>query len=58
MGKCAMFLQDSAVWVDESQTWSAMVRRNRITSPLMSADQDDPLGISDETNDTKVQHRD
>jgi len=48
-------IQDSAVWVDESQTWSHVVRRHRITSPLMSTDQDDPLGISDETNDAKFQ---
>ena len=44
-------LQDSAVWVDEGQTWMGLINKNRVMSPLISAEQDDPLGISDESNE-------
>ncbi|XP_062584867.1 exocyst complex component 2-like isoform X2 [Saccostrea cucullata] len=39
-------LQDSAIWIDESQTVN--VRRLHAQLPLFSKDDDDPLGISDE----------
>ncbi len=43
-------LQDSAVWIDESQTYHSMFSRNRgPTTSIVTADvMDDPLGISDE----------
>ena len=44
-------LQDSAIWVDESQMINNIIGRNRVSSPLMSQDHDDPLGISDESNE-------
>ena len=44
-------LQDSAVWIDETQTLSMLMGRNRATSPMASPDHDDPLGISDEANE-------
>ena len=46
-------LQDSAVWIDESQTVYAQLGRGRTTSPLISKDDEDPLGISDEGNRAK-----
>ncbi|XP_048748841.2 exocyst complex component 2-like isoform X2 [Ostrea edulis] len=39
-------LQESAIWIDESQTVN--VRRLHTQLPLFSKDDDDPLGISDE----------
>lgn len=47
-------LQDSAVWIDESQTGSTMFGRNRATSPVITQNNDDPLGICDESTDTKI----
>ena len=44
-------LQDSAIWVDESQMINNIIGRNRVSSPLTSQDHDDPLGISDESNE-------
>ena len=44
-------LQDSAIWVDESQMINNIIGRNRVSSPLASQDHDDPLGISDESNE-------
>lgn len=46
-------LQESAVWIDESQTVYAQLGRGRTTSPLISKDDEDPLGISDEGNRAK-----
>ena len=46
-------LQDSAVWIDETHTYHAMFSRNRASSPITSEEQDDPLGISDESNETR-----
>lgn len=46
-------LQDSAVWIDESQSIYAQLGRGRTTSPLISKDDEDPLGISDEGNRAK-----
>ncbi|XP_078337720.1 exocyst complex component 2-like isoform X2 [Crassostrea virginica] len=39
-------LQESAIWIDESQTVN--VRRLHAQLPMFSKDDDDPLGISDE----------
>lgn len=39
-------LQESAIWIDESQTVN--VRRLHTQLPMFSKDDDDPLGISDE----------
>ena len=44
-------LQDSAIWVDESQVINNIIGRNRVSSPLTSQDHDDPLGISNESNE-------
>lgn len=43
-------LQESAIWIDESQTVSSNLRHGRPSSPLFSKDDEDPLGISDEGN--------
>ncbi|KAK3086910.1 hypothetical protein FSP39_025328 [Pinctada imbricata] len=44
-------LQDSAIWIDESQTVS--IRHGRTQSPIFSKEDEDPLGISDEGNQAK-----
>lgn len=46
-------LQESAIWIDESQTVSSNLRHGRPSSPLFSKDDEDPLGISDEANQAK-----
>lgn len=46
-------LQESAIWIDESQTVSSNLRHGRPSSPLFSKDDEDPLGISDEGNQAK-----
>ncbi|ELU12463.1 hypothetical protein CAPTEDRAFT_207105, partial [Capitella teleta] len=46
-------LQESAVWIDETQTYHTMFSRNRASSPVVTEENDDPLGISDESNDKK-----
>jgi len=43
-------LQESAIWVDESQTTLSNLRHGRPQSPIFSKDEEDPLGISDEGN--------
>lgn len=45
-------LQESAMWIDESQTVSYS-RHGRPSSPIFTKDDDDPLGISDEGNQAK-----
>ena len=44
-------LEPSAVWIDESQTVSTLIGRNRGMSPLLNDEYDDPLGICDESNE-------
>ncbi|KAL3858816.1 hypothetical protein ACJMK2_009069 [Sinanodonta woodiana] len=46
-------LQDSAVWIDETQTVLANLGRGRPSSPMISKDDEDPLGISNEGNRAK-----
>ncbi|KAI0228580.1 Exocyst complex component 2 [Lamellibrachia satsuma] len=46
-------LQESAIWIDETQTYATMFGRSRATSPVTSQTHDDPLGLSDEASDTK-----
>ena len=46
-------LQESAYWVDESQTVLNQLGRSRNTSPLANKEDEDPLGISDEGNRAK-----
>ncbi|KAL4222023.1 Exocyst complex component 2 [Mactra antiquata] len=46
-------LQESAVWIDETQTVLNQLGRRGNTSPLAAKDDDDPLGISDEGNKQK-----
>ena len=41
-------LQESAVWIDETQTVLNQLGRRGNTSPLAAKDDDDPLGISNE----------
>ena len=41
------------MWIDESQTVYAQLGRGRTTSPLMTKENEDPLGISDEGNRAK-----
>lgn len=41
-------LQESAVWIDETQTVLNQLGRRGNTSPLAGKDDDDPLGISNE----------
>ena len=45
-------LQESAVWIDETQTYSTLFGRNRASSPIDVDEIDDPLGISDESNES------
>jgi exocyst complex component 2 len=49
-------LQESAVWIDETQTYHAMFSRNRTSSPVISDENEDPLGISDESNESVLNH--
>ena len=44
-------LQESAVWIDESQTFNMSYNRSRSTVPVETDGPDDPLGISDEANE-------
>ncbi|ESN97150.1 hypothetical protein HELRODRAFT_193281 [Helobdella robusta] len=49
-------LQDSAIWVDESQLYTTLAQRDRtaasINQQLGIGEDDDPLGICDESNDS------
>ncbi|ELU06390.1 hypothetical protein CAPTEDRAFT_187059 [Capitella teleta] len=47
-------LQESAVWIDETQTYHTMFSRNRASSPVVTEENDDPLGISDESNESVI----
>ncbi|XP_076112322.1 exocyst complex component 2-like isoform X2 [Mytilus galloprovincialis] len=51
-------LQESAIWIDESQSVSSNLRHGRPSSPLFSKDDEDPLGISDEGNQAKFSEED
>jgi exocyst complex component 2 len=44
-------LQESAVWIDETQTYHVMYSRSHGASPMATEGADDPLGISDEANE-------
>ncbi|WAR13335.1 EXOC2-like protein [Mya arenaria] len=46
-------LQESAVWVDETQTVLNQLGRRGNQAPLASRDGEDPLGLSDEGNHAK-----
>ncbi|XP_013403813.1 exocyst complex component 2 isoform X2 [Lingula anatina] len=45
-------LQESAIWIDESQTLDRL-GRGRASSPVVSRDFENPLGLSDEGNQGK-----
>ena len=48
-------LQESAVWVNENQSYHEGYGRNRANAQSVSvAEYDDPLGISDESNEYDV----
>ena len=40
------------MWIDETVKYNAMYSRSRGSSPLTSDGPDDPLGISDEANES------
>ena len=44
-------LQESAIWIDETQTYNVMYRHSHGSSPIASDGPDDPLGLSDEANE-------
>lgn len=46
-------LQESAIWIDESQSVMTNMRHGRPQSPIFSKDDEDPLGISDEGSHAK-----
>ncbi|KAK2166794.1 hypothetical protein LSH36_35g06011 [Paralvinella palmiformis] len=46
-------LQESAIWIDETQTYNVMYRHSHASSPIASDGPDDPLGISDEANEKR-----
>lgn len=46
-------LQESAIWIDESQNVMANMRHGRPQSPIFSKEDEDPLGISDEGSHAK-----
>ncbi|ESO82768.1 hypothetical protein LOTGIDRAFT_108931 [Lottia gigantea] len=46
-------LQESAVWIDESQTVPANLAHGRPSSPMSPKEDEDPLGLSDEGDGVK-----
>lgn len=46
-------LQESAIWIDESQTVMSNLGRGRASSPMLIKDDEDPLGLSDEGTQQK-----
>ncbi|GAB1601968.1 exocyst complex component 2-like isoform X1 [Argonauta hians] len=46
-------LQESAIWIDESQTVLSNLGRGRASSPMLIKDNEDPLGLSDEGTQPK-----
>lgn len=46
-------LQESAIWIDESQTVMSNLGRGRASSPMLIKDDEDPLGLSDEGTQKK-----